>query len=234
MADNKTHVDWAGLRGYPASRRLAKRLIVIRHGESNWNVAGQFQGQSGSGLSQRGHQQAAVIAAALAPVYPDAVLVSSDLLRARETVEPLESALGRVATLDPRLRERSLGRWEGMRKDEVVADNEQRWRRLIGGEDVVEEVGGESEIAFADRSSAVLRDLLEKTRSGGVTIAISHGGVIWQGFHTVAGLKPGTLGAVDNASCHHLVSYEGDGSTIAIARWNEVPGPSVVRPFKMA
>lgn len=225
--------DWAGLRGYPASRRSAKRLIVIRHGESDWNVAGRLQGQSGPGLSRKGHEQAAAIAAVLAPAYPDAALFSSDLLRARETVAPLELILGRAATFDPRLRERSLGRWEGMRKDEVVADNEQRWRRLLGGEDVIEEVGGESEGAFANRSSAVLLELLERTRSGGVTIAISHGGVIWQGFHTVAGLKPGTLGAVDNASCHHLVSYEGDSDAIAIARWNEIFDPSAVKPVGM-
>lgn len=193
----------------------------MRHGESIWNAERRIQGQSCAGLSPRGHAQASAAAVALAGRFPDARLVSSDLQRTRETVAPLETALGRRAELDPRLRERSFGGWERRLRDEVAESDVDRWQRWLAGEDVVGEVGGESAAALGDRVEPVLRELLDTTEEGGVTIAVTHGGPVWQGVHRAIGAAPGTFGGVDNASFHELVTFE-VGGAVVLDRWNEV------------
>jgi glucosyl-3-phosphoglycerate phosphatase len=198
-----------------------RRLVLVRHGESIWNAERRIQGQSCAGLSPRGHAQAAAAAVALAAAFPDGRLVTSDLQRTRETVAPLEAALGRDADVDARLRERSFGDWEGRLRTEVADGDVERWQRWLAGEDVVGEVGGESARDLADRVEPVLRELLDTTDDGDVTIAVTHGGPVWQGVHRVVGVPLGTFGGVDNASFHDLVAF-GAGGTVVIDRWNEV------------
>jgi broad specificity phosphatase PhoE len=198
-----------------------RRLVLVRHGESRWNAERRIQGQACAGLSPQGHAQAAATAVALAAAHPDAQLVTSDLQRTRETVAPLEAALGRRAATDRRLRERSFGAWEQRLRDEVSSSEADRWRRWLTGEDVVVEVGGESAQQLIDRVGEVLRELLADTADGGVTIAVTHGGPVWHGVHHLAGLAPGTFAGVDNASCHHLLASSGDGAVV-VDRWNEV------------
>lgn len=198
-----------------------RRLILVRHGESTWNAERRIQGQACAGLSPQGHAQASATAVALAGRHPQARLVTSDLRRTRETVAPLEAALGRQAALDPRLRERSFGAWERRLRDEIAASEVDRWQRWLGGEDVVAEVGGESADALAERVAPVLRELLDDTEDGGVTIAVTHGGPVWQGIHRAIGAAPGTFGGVDNASIHELVSFA-VGGAVVLDRWNEV------------
>jgi broad specificity phosphatase PhoE len=197
-----------------------RRLVLVRHGESIWNAEGRIQGQSCAGLSPRGHAQAAATAAALAGSYPDATLVTSDLQRTRETVAPLEAALGRAATPDARLRERSFGAWERQLRTDVVRDDAERWRRWVHGEDVVGEVGGESAEDLADRVEPMLRELLGATEDGQVTVAVTHGGPIWQGIHRLLGLRLGTVAGVDNASVHEILGADGD--VAVLDRWNDV------------
>jgi broad specificity phosphatase PhoE len=198
-----------------------RRLVLVRHGESIWNAERRIQGQACAGLSPRGHAQAAAAALALAATYPGARVVTSDLQRTRETVAPLEAALGRTAELDPRLRERSFGAWERRLRSDVAEGDVERWQRWLAGEDVVGEVGGESAAALADRVEPVLRELLDVTPDGRVTVAVTHGGPVWQGVHRLLGVPLGTFGGVDNASFHDLLSH-GEGGAIVLDRWNEV------------
>jgi glucosyl-3-phosphoglycerate phosphatase len=198
-----------------------RRLVLVRHGESIWNAERRIQGQSCAGLSPRGHAQAAAAAVALAATYPGARLVVSDLQRTRETVAPLEAALGRPAALDSRLRERSFGDWEQRLRTEVAASDPDRWKRWLGGEDVVGEVGGESAAQLTARVRPVLLELLDTTAAGGVTVAVTHGGPVWHGVHDLVGLAHGTFGGVDNASFHEVVRFDVDGPVV-LDRWNEV------------
>lgn len=197
-----------------------RRLVLVRHGESIWNAERRIQGQACAGLSPRGHAQAAATAAALAALHPDATLVTSDLQRTVETVAPLEAALGTDARREPGLRERAFGAWETRLRDEVAASEPERWGRWLAGEDVVGEVGGESAAQLADRVAPVLRGLLDATPDGGTTVAVTHGGPVWNGIHRVLGLPPGTFGGVDNASVHVLLGHGGDA--IVLDRWNTV------------
>ena len=203
-----------------------KRLVLVRHGESVYNAQGRIQGQRCAGLSEVGHRQAEVTAAALAREFPGAQLVSSDLRRARETVAPLALELGRPAREELRLRERSFGRWEGLSRDEVAERDPDRWLRWAAGEDVVAEVGGESSPELSERVAPVLIELLEATAEQGVTVAVTHGGAIWHGLHHLLGLVEGTLAGVNNASVTELVARNTTGGTgrppVALQRWNEL------------
>ncbi|MCU1617498.1 MAG: hypothetical protein JWO98_5038, partial [Frankiales bacterium] len=109
---------------FPAPTDLpVPRLLIWRHGRTEWNATGRFQGQLDPPLDDEGRAQASriapqLLAAALGPA--STVVVSSDLTRAAETATALTEILGVPVRLDPRLREQGLGCWEGMTRDEVA------------------------------------------------------------------------------------------------------------------
>jgi len=95
-------------------------LYLIRHGETDWNVEGRWQGHADVPLNERGLQQAAQIAqkltgAGLAAIY------SSDLQRAQETAQAISAATRLPVQTDPRLREINQGEWQGLLAEEVEA-----------------------------------------------------------------------------------------------------------------
>jgi broad specificity phosphatase PhoE len=98
------------------------RLLLVRHGESTWNADGRWQGQADPPLSPLGEQQAAEAGTRVDPV--DAVW-ASDLVRARRTAEIVAGELGANGRgvgvqLDPRLRERDAGEWQGHTRAEIA------------------------------------------------------------------------------------------------------------------
>jgi glucosyl-3-phosphoglycerate phosphatase len=199
------------------------RLLLVRHGQSIWNAEARIQGQACRGLSTVGHTQAKALGEALAEelalVEGPLVLVTSDLQRCQETIRPLTERLAVEPDVDRRLRERSFGAWEGRLRDEVATDDAERWGRFCSGQDVVAEVGGESAEQLADRVEPVLRELLATTPRDGVTVAVTHGGPVWQGLHRLLELPLATLGGVANAGISEVVSLHG---TLALGRWNDV------------
>ena len=90
----------------------AKRLVLLRHGQTIWNVEHRFQGHTDIPLDETGAAQAERAGRLLAGLRPDAI-VSSDLGRAVATAQPLAKLTGLVVSIDKDLRERSGGRWEG-------------------------------------------------------------------------------------------------------------------------
>ncbi len=86
-------------------------LLLVRHGETDWNRDGRWQGGSDTSLNDVGREQARALADELdgniSTVY------SSDLARARETAEIVVANIGLPVQIDPRLRERGFGSWEG-------------------------------------------------------------------------------------------------------------------------
>lgn len=88
------------------------RLYLIRHGQTAWNAEGRAQGHTDIGLDEEGLLQARLLGAAFESVPLERVW-SSDLLRARQTAEAIARSTGAGIELDPRLRERSFGDWEG-------------------------------------------------------------------------------------------------------------------------
>jgi broad specificity phosphatase PhoE len=155
----------------------AERVVLIRHGESQWNAAGRWQGQQGPGLSDLGHRQAKVTAAFLAANTDDvSLLVSSDLPRVTETAEPAARALGLPLETDVRLREIDVGWWSGLTTDEVLARAPGDMAAIRAGDDLPR--GGAETVG--DLRARVTRAVAELTAScdGGTALVFSHGGPV--------------------------------------------------------
>ena len=108
---------------------------MLRHGRTAWNAERRFQGQADPPLDEVGRAQADEVAGLLAALRPS-VIVTSDLLRATQTAAPLGELAGVDVQVDPRLRERSLGHWEGLTRDEVQERYPDEFADWIAGRDV--------------------------------------------------------------------------------------------------
>jgi glucosyl-3-phosphoglycerate phosphatase len=146
-------------------------ILITRHGETDWNAAGRWQGHSDTPLNERGREQARALAESLDGV--DAVY-ASDLARARETAEILAERLGLDVHVDPRLRERGFGAWEGLTAGEIeerFADQHARWRagEGFGAEDA------EPFESLRERMREFLAEVVLRHPSGTVLV-VTHGG----------------------------------------------------------
>src|SRR5207248_2072590 len=114
--DDAAQIAEAEVHGWLAYPRMTT-LLLVRHGETDWNAAGRLQGHTDRPLNDYGRQQARELGDRLAGDRIAAVY-ASDLVRARETAEILGERLGLVVVLDPDLREKNWGTWEGLTGDE--------------------------------------------------------------------------------------------------------------------
>ncbi|SNR52963.1 histidine phosphatase family protein [Blastococcus mobilis] len=163
------------------------RLVLWRHGRTEWNAAGRFQGQLDPPLDDRGRRQAAqaapYIAAGLTP--EDTVVVSSDLVRATETARALTAVLGVQVRLDERLREHGMGSWEGLTRAEVADRFPEQYAAWMAGRPVHGR-GGEDPSAVADRALEALADL----PPAGVAVVVTHGGTAGRLIERLLDLGP--------------------------------------------
>jgi broad specificity phosphatase PhoE len=150
-------------------------LLIVRHGESEWNAQGRWQGQADPELSPRGEEQAIRAAGSLAGVRIDRVM-SSDLRRARRTAGILAEALGITAVgVAAGLREVDVGEWSGLTRPEIEA----RWPSLLAAwsEGRLEATpGGESLTALRVRVLEAIRGILTPANGSGdqTILVVSH------------------------------------------------------------
>ncbi len=135
------------------------RLLLIRHGETVWNAAGRFQGQSDIALSPRGEQQAAALARIMAPESVQA-LYASDLQRAWDTALIVAEPLGLPLRQEARLREMAFGCWEGL----TYAELQQRDAALLAAWQAdpsrTAPPGGETLLQISERVNTALTAIL--------------------------------------------------------------------------
>ncbi|WP_326837689.1 histidine phosphatase family protein [Amycolatopsis rhabdoformis] len=154
-----------------------KRLLLWRHGETDYNAAGRMQGHLDSALTPVGWNQARFAVPALARFSPDLV-IASDLHRATDTATVLTEAIGVPLRIDKRLRETHLGEWQGMTGPEVDAAYPGE-RRKWGSDAAWAPPGGESRVDVAARAGEVVNDLLQPNSEAGESVLLaSHGGLI--------------------------------------------------------
>ena len=153
---------------------MAKRLLLVRHGESIWNAEGRWQGSADPPLSDAGRKQAAALADFLQGEGVD-LIVTSDLERASETASIVAAALDlREPSVDARLRERDVGEISGLTRAEIEEKFPgllEKWRT---GE-LTKMPGGEDDIT--PRVSAAI-NALAAAPDGTVVLVVTHGGVI--------------------------------------------------------
>lgn len=188
-------------------------FLIVRHGETDWNVAGRLQGWRDSPLTDNGRTQAAAVAARLAGEPIDA-LVASDLGRTQETAAPIAAGLGLPVALDPGLRERCYGILEGMTWSEIEHRHSEAYRRLIARDQDYGVLEGESGIEFRDRVFDAFERLAAVHGEAQVAV-VTHGGVlgiVYRRAHQIALEMPRTF-VVPNAGLNR-VRIEGRRWTI--------------------
>lgn len=110
-------------------------VLLIRHGETDWNAAGRWQGHSDIPLNETGRQQAQALAQRLAR-WPIQAIYASDLKRAKETADIIAHPHQITPILDPALRERHSGFFQGLSGDEIRANYAAQWQMLLEGHEL--------------------------------------------------------------------------------------------------
>ena len=184
----------------------------MRHGETAWNAARRFQGQSDVPLSERGRAQAAAIGSALSSI-PFSHVYSSDLERAMETAQAIVAGRDLTIETDVRLREFDFGQWEGLTWPEIIA----RWpefdRRLPTQARLYEPVGGETFAHVVARVRAFLDDLRARVTMGH-TLIVTHAGAMHAMMEVLAPRGFDKLGMVFSTASITRVAMEGGRARI--------------------
>ena len=151
---------------------MPRRLLLVRHGESTWNAVSRWQGQADPPLSPIGERQAEDAGARLAEIATITAVWASNLVRARRTGDLIAKHLG-IAQVreEPRLRERDVGAWSGLTRDEI----EERWPGYLAARRSPPDFEGDDELLA--RTLAGLAGAVDGSGPGDVLV-VTHGGVI--------------------------------------------------------
>ena len=148
------------------------RLLLVRHGESTWNAVSRWQGQADPPLSPFGERQAEDAGARLAEIATITAVWASNLVRARRTGDLIAQRLG-IAQVreEPLLRERDVGAWSGLTRDEI----EERWPGYLAARRSPPDFESDDELLA--RTRAGLAAAADGSDPGDVLV-VTHGGVI--------------------------------------------------------
>ena len=203
-----------------------RRLVMLRHGQTEFNAGSRMQGQLDTELTDLGRSQALAAAEVLATRRP-LLVVSSDLRRAFDTAETLAQCCGLPVHADPRLRETHLGDWQGLTHDEVDAGSP--GARLAWRDDARwAPHGGESRVDVADRSAPLVAELVAGERQWGAddaerpVVLVAHGGLIAALTAALLDLPVDNwpvLGGMGNASWVQLSGHGAADADVADIRW---------------
>jgi broad specificity phosphatase PhoE len=203
-----------------------RRLVLLRHGQTDYNAGSRMQGQLDTDLSDLGRNQAVAAAEVLAKRQP-LVIVSSDLRRALDTATTLSERSGLPVFVDTRLRETHLGDWQGMTHVEV--DAVAPGARLAWRDDARwAPHGGESRVDVATRSLPLVAELVAGQAEWGTdepdrpVVLVAHGGLIAALTAALLDLPVDNwpiLGGMGNASWVQLSGHSEPDAAAEEVRW---------------
>ena len=159
------------------------QIILIRHGETEWNLSGRWQGHADSPLSPRGVSQAAALGERMKKEDLN-FFYSSDLGRAQHTARLVGGPSGWTPTLMESLRERDLGVLEGLTTDEMLVNKPEEYQSFREDGTDYQVPGGESFRQFYNRCSQALEDIASKHPGKKIGV-VTHGGVLGAIFRYV-------------------------------------------------
>jgi len=175
------------------------RVVLWRHGQTDWNVENRFQGHSDIPLNKVGHYQASEAAQVLAALRPDRI-IASDLIRAQETAAALAALTDITVEINPNLRETDGGLWEGKLASENRATHGELFANWYEGGDEPAGVTGERRSDVAKRAVAVIEK--ETTNFSGTIVFVTHGGTVRSVLGSILKLpiaQWGVIGGLSNA-----------------------------------
>lgn len=151
---------------------LRAKLVLVRHGQTDWNLEGRYQGGSDVPLNATGREQAERLAMELSASRYEAVY-SSPLRRSLDTARAIAQGRGLEVYLDPRLKEIDLGEWEGMLATHIAAEYPELYRQWEKDPRLVRPPGGESIREVHDRAVAAVEEMVSK-HPGGTLCLVTH------------------------------------------------------------
>jgi probable phosphoglycerate mutase len=194
------------------------KLLAARHGETAWNLEGREMGHLDSPLTERGLEQAEALARRLAELRIELVY-SSDLGRAKRTGEVIAATCQVELRVDPALRERNMGIFQGLTKTEMLERYpvERKAYEMGGFDYVIPE--GESARQRTERSVRALTEIAERHEPGRVAV-VTHAGFLLGFVEHVLGVEPGESWRFrrHNGS---LSIFEHDDARWRLETWND-------------
>jgi len=175
------------------------RVVLWRHGQTDWNVENRFQGHSDIPLNKVGQYQAAEAAKVLAALRPDRI-ISSDLIRAQATAAALAQLTDIKVEINPGIRETDGGLWEGKLASENRASQGELFASWYEGGDEPAGVTGERRSDVAKRAVSVIEK--ETANFSGTIVFVTHGGTVRSVLGSILNLpisKWGVIGGLSNA-----------------------------------
>ncbi|AZI58449.1 histidine phosphatase family protein [Nakamurella antarctica] len=189
-----------------------ERLVLMRHGQTDWNVAFRMQGHSNIALNAVGRSQAVAAAPSVAALAPG-VIVSSDLDRAHDTALEVAALLGQKVLIDKRLRETHMGQWEGLTRDDVVTGWPGEWAQWRTTSAHKSPPDGESRWQVAQRANQVVTELDAGNTDSALLVV--HGGLIVGLTGLLLDLPDAVWGHLIGVNnCHWVVLHRLDGADI--------------------
>jgi probable phosphoglycerate mutase len=200
----------------------ARTLVLVRHGETDWNLSGRAQGHTDIPLNDTGRAQARSVARVLA-AYDPVRLWSSDLARARETADAVAVRTGLTVELDRRLREYDVGERSGLTleeaaerfPEELAAYRAGRSPSLVPGEETIEQV--------RDRVVPALFDCFAALSAGETGVVVMHGACLRVGLMGVVGWpweQARALVSIENGA-YCVLTYGDAHDRVRLASYNE-------------
>ena len=188
----------------------ASSIVLLRHGVTDWNDGGRFQGHADIPLNDTGRRQATV-AGELLRGAGITTAVSSDLSRASETAQLVTAGWGIDVRPDARLREVNVGSWAGMSIDDVGQSVPDFWPAIREGRDFRRSPSGESATESGQRVALAVLDHAEALADGEVLLVVGHGLSLRVGALLLMGLDYSharLFGGLVN--CHWMVLRPGE------------------------
>jgi probable phosphoglycerate mutase len=219
---------WAGMdtgKGTAAAPPVTTRVVLIRHGETDWNRDRRIQGQTDTPLSALGRRQALAIGQRLKRERFTAIY-ASDLQRAWDTAQAIGQATlaerpdAPQPVADRRLREMDFGEWEGKTSAEIAASHPEAHARSKHRDADFRIPGGESFRDLYERTVDAVTSLVD-AHPGGTLCVVAHGGILdmmYRHTHAIALDQPRVF-SLYNAAYNCL---EHEGGRFRLEVWGEV------------
>lgn len=184
------------------------KMILVRHGQTEWNLLGKYQGQSDTALSEKGRRQAELLAKNFPVDHVDAVY-ASDLKRAFETGEKIAGRFGCPIIPEKGLREFHFGEWEGHTYEEIVKKWPEEAANFFGAPEKLQTPGGETFSILQERAMKTINRIRE-INEGKIVCVAAHGAII----KTI-------LASLMHIPLHYLWAIRQDNTAVNILRFDD-------------